>query len=51
MSEVLCTIVDNNIISKKLHQKFGFIPTKEIPINPWGEVEEGRILYKLVLDN
>lgn len=47
MKEVSCTIGEKNVKSKHLHQGCGFISTKEIPMNPWGEVEEGRILYKL----
>ena len=46
MTEVTCTISEYNLISKVLHQKCGFIATNDFPINPWGEFEEGRVLYR-----
>lgn len=46
MKEATCTIAAKNVISQELHKKCGFYPTNELPMNPWGEVEEGRILYR-----
>lgn len=47
MNEVSCTIAENNLKSQELHKKCGFVPTVELPMNPWGEIEDGRILYKM----
>ena len=47
MTELTCTISKNNFKSQALHGKCGFIPTTEIPLNCWGELEEGTILYRL----
>ena len=46
MKEVTCTIASKNVISQELHKKCGFYPTNEAPMNPWGELEEGRVLYR-----
>ena len=48
MRELTCTISKNNFNSHALHGKCGFIPTNEPPLNCWGELEEGTILYRLV---
>lgn len=48
MTELTCTISKNNFRSQALHEKCGFIPTNELPLNCWGELEEGCILYRLV---
>ncbi|MGN1347860.1 MAG: GNAT family N-acetyltransferase [Acutalibacteraceae bacterium] len=48
MTELTCTISKNNFKSQALHEKCGFIPTNELPLNCWGELEEGCILYRLV---
>ena len=48
MQELTCTISKNNFKSQALHKKCGFIPTNEPPLNCWGELEEGTILYRLV---
>lgn len=48
MAELTCTISKNNFKSQALHEKCGFIPTNELPLNCWGELEEGTILYRLV---
>ena len=47
MRELTCTISRNNFNSQALHGKCGFIPTNEPPLNCWGELEEGTILYRL----
>ena len=46
MTELTCTISKNNVKSQALHGKCGFIPTDEPPLNCWGELEEGCILYR-----
>ena len=48
MRELTCTISKNNFKSQALHEKCGFISTNAPPINCWGELEEGTILYRLV---
>lgn len=48
MRELTCTISKNNFKSQALHGKCGFISTNEPPLNCWGELEEGTILYRLV---
>ena len=48
MRELTCTISKNNLKSQALHRKCGFNPTNEPPLNCWGELEEGTILYRLV---
>ena len=50
MTEVTCTISGHNMKSKRLHKKCGFIATNDSPINPWGEFEEGRVLYRFRKD-
>ena len=47
MTELTCTIAKNNYKSQALHGKCGFIPTNDPPLNCWGELEEGTILYRL----
>lgn len=49
MTEVTCTIAKNNHKSQALHEKCGFVPTNDPPLNCWGESEEGTILYRLVI--
>ncbi|MBQ8264502.1 MAG: GNAT family N-acetyltransferase [Clostridia bacterium] len=46
MTEVTCTIAKNNHESQLLHEKCGFLPTDEPPLNCWDELEEGTILYR-----
>lgn len=46
MRELTCTIAKNNAASRALHEKCGFVPTEEPPVNCWGEWEEGTILYR-----
>ena len=48
MTEVTCTIAKNNYKSQALHEKCGFVPTNDPPLNCWGESEKGTILYRLV---
>lgn len=48
MVEITCTISKKNFASQALHEKCGFIPTNEVPMNCWGELEEGTILYRFV---
>lgn len=47
MKELSCTISRGNTASQMLHSKCGFVPTAEPPINPWGELEDGTILFRL----
>ena len=47
MKELTCTISKNNFKSQALHRKCGFLPTNKPPVNCWGELEEGTILYRL----
>ena len=47
--EVCCIIAAENVASRKLHERCGFTATDEPPINPWGETEEGCILYRCIL--
>lgn len=42
-----CIIGKSNLSSIKMHSDCGFIETKELPVNCWGELEEGRILFRL----
>lgn len=46
MTELSCIISQNNLASQALHSKCGFVPTREAPINPWGELEDGAILFR-----
>lgn len=46
MAEVACTIAKTNVRSMGLHEKCGFKPTADTPINPWGEIEEETTLYR-----
>ena len=48
MQEVTCTISKKNVKSQALHGKCGFAPTEERPVNCWGELEEGTVLYRFV---
>lgn len=45
MREITCTIAEGNTASQALHKKCGFVPTDRPPLNPWGELEEGTILF------
>lgn len=45
MTELSCTIAKENAASQALHKKCGFVPTDLPPVNPWGENEEGTILF------
>ncbi len=47
--EIACCIAESNTASRRLHESCGFSATGEDPVNPWGELEEGRLLYRLVL--
>lgn len=47
MKELSCTISKNNFKSQALHRKCGFLPTNEPPVNCWGELEEGAVLFRL----
>lgn len=47
MTEITCTISHNNHKSQALHGKCGFFPTNDFPLNCWGQLEEGSILYRL----
>lgn len=47
MREVTCTIAKNNVASMALHRKCGFVPTQDAPINPWGQLENGTVLFRL----
>lgn len=47
--EVTCCISESNAASRRLHESCGFVATGEDPINPWGELEEGCLLYRLEL--
>lgn len=42
-----CIIGKSNLSSIKMHSDCGFKETKEPPVNCWGELEEGRILFRL----
>ena len=35
-----------NTASQALHSQCGFVPTEEPPRNPWGELEEGTVLFR-----
>jgi lincosamide and streptogramin A transport system ATP-binding/permease protein len=47
MTALTCIIAKNNCKSQALHEKCGFISTNAPPLNCWGELEEGTILYRL----
>lgn len=47
MTELTCLISKKNLASQALHGKCGFVPTDEPPLNCWGELEEGTVLYRL----
>lgn len=46
---VVSRIHESNTASRRLYESCGFVPTEEPPVNPWGELEEGCILYGLTL--
>ena len=46
MTEITCTISKHNTASQALHSQCGFVPTEEPPRNPWGELEEGTVLFR-----
>ena len=46
MKDVSCTISKQNAASQALHGKCGFTATGEPPVNPWGELEDGTILFR-----
>lgn len=46
MKEITSTILKDNFKSQALHEKCGFVPTNDPPINAWNELEEGTILYR-----
>ena len=46
MKEITSTILKDNFKSQALHEKCGFVPTNNPPINAWNELEEGTILYR-----
>lgn len=47
--EMTCCISESNVASRRLHESCGFLATGEDPVNPWGELEEGCLLYRLEL--
>lgn len=47
--ELCCIIAPKNVASEHLHEGCGFVTTVEPPVNPWGEVEEGCVLYRCIL--
>lgn len=47
MTEVFCQIHKNNLKSQSLHRKCGFLPTDEPSIDPWGQLDENTILFRL----
>lgn len=47
--EVCCIIAAENVASRRLHEGCGFAETDESPVNPWGETEDGCILYRCIL--
>lgn len=47
--EMTCCISESNAASRRLHESCGFSATGEDPVNPWGELEEGCLLYRLEL--
>ena len=46
---ISCCISESNNASRRLHELCGFSATGEDPINPWGELEEGCVLYRVEL--
>ncbi|MBU5473711.1 GNAT family N-acetyltransferase [Roseburia sp. MSJ-14] len=42
-----CIIGKSNVTSIKLHSDCGFHQTDELPVNCWGELEDGRLLFRL----
>jgi len=49
--EMTCCIHVSNAASRLLHESRGFRATDEDPVNPWGELEEGCMVYRLVIDD
>lgn len=47
--EITCCIYESNVASRRLHAGCGFSATSESPVNPWGELEEGCLLYRLTI--
>ena len=44
--EVTCTIDRGNAGSRAMHESCGFVKTDLPPVNPWGETEDGCLLYR-----
>lgn len=44
-----CTIWHGNVAYRALHEACGFKTTADDPVSPWGELEEGCVLYRLHL--
>ena len=44
--EVTCTIARDNAVSRAMHESCGFVKTDLPPVNPWGETEDGCLLYR-----
>ena len=44
--EVTCTIDRGNAVSRAMHESCGFVKTDLPPVNPWGETEDGCLLYR-----
>lgn len=49
--DMTCLIYRGNEASRGLHESCGFRATDEDPVDPWGERDEGCILYRLVIDD
>ena len=45
-TELSCIIAPENVASQRLHEGCGFMPTDDVPVNPWDELEEGCVLYR-----
>lgn len=43
--EIACTIGKHNVASMRLHEGCAFVATDELPLGPWGELEEGSALW------
>lgn len=48
MTEVTCTVSKDNFASQALHTKCGFVQTDDLPVNCWGELEEGTSVYRFL---
>ncbi len=44
-----CIIAEDNIASIRLHEKCGFAKADKAPVNCWGELEKGGMLFRLKL--